>query len=140
MNKYIYDAKTNAFYPLSLKEEYETSDTWPENGIEVDETVFVAFLTAPAGKVRVAGSDGKPAWGDIPPPTPEQAIAIAEHEKQLRLAYANNVTADWRTELALGSISDDDKARLIAWMAYIKELKSVDTSTAPGIKWPDKPE
>ncbi|HBL6741300.1 TPA: tail fiber assembly protein [Citrobacter freundii] len=138
MNRYIYDAKTNAFYPLSLKGEYMAADAWPESGIEVDETVFVAFLTAPAGKVRVAGGDGKPAWGDIPPPTQAQRAEIAEREKQSRLAYANTVTADWRTELALGSISDDDKAQLILWMQYIKALKAVDTS-AEDIIWPELP-
>ncbi|WP_171861994.1 tail fiber assembly protein [Citrobacter freundii] len=140
MNKYIYDAKTNAFYPLSLKDEYEASDTWPENGIEVEESIFVAFLKPPAGKVRAPDNEGNPSWIDIPAPTPEQAIAIAEHEKQLRLTYANSVVADWRTELALGTIGDEDKDRLIKWMAYIKALKAVDTSTAPNIKWPDKPE
>lgn len=140
MNKYIYDAKTNAFYPLSLKDEYEASDTWPENGIEVEESVFVSYLKPPAGKMRIPDKDGNPSWGDIPAPTPEQAIGIAEHEKQLRLTHANSVVADWRTELTLGAISDEDKDRLIKWMAYIKALKAVDTSTAPNIKWPDKPE
>ncbi|EAW1040260.1 hypothetical protein BJK63_21910 [Salmonella enterica] len=49
---------------------------------------------------------------------------------------ANAITADWRTELALGITSDVDKAKLIAWIEYIKAVKAVDTTTAPDIIWP----
>ncbi|MCV5977603.1 tail fiber assembly protein, partial [Escherichia coli] len=45
-----------------------------------------------------------------------------------------------QTELQLGIISDEDKASLIAWMNYIKAVQAVDTSKAPDITWPDKPE
>ncbi|WGE30735.1 tail fiber assembly protein [Edwardsiella tarda] len=40
----------------------------------------------------------------------------------------------------LGIISDGDKAKLTAWMEYIKAVKAVDTSTAPNVAWPLKPE
>ncbi|WP_341535898.1 tail fiber assembly protein [Edwardsiella tarda] len=56
------------------------------------------------------------------------------------LDEANTITADWRTELVLGIISDGDKAKLTAWMEYIKAVKAVDTSTAPNVAWPLKPE
>lgn len=66
-------------------------------------------------------------------------ISAAEQERQALLAQANAMTADWRTELALGSIDDEDKAKLTAWMKYIKAVKAVDTSTAPDIIWPERP-
>ncbi|EEC8210616.1 tail fiber assembly protein, partial [Escherichia coli] len=50
------------------------------------------------------------------------------------------VTADWRVELMLGDISSTDKEKLSAWMDYKKEVKAVDTSTAPEISWPELPE
>ncbi|HDT5869113.1 tail fiber assembly protein [Enterobacter cloacae] len=37
------------------------------------------------------------------------------------------------------SISDSDKASLVAWLAYIKAVEATDTSTAPDINWPEPP-
>jgi hypothetical protein len=39
----------------------------------------------------------------------------------------------------LGDISNEDKAKLSSWMDYKKEVKAVDTSTAPDVSWPVKP-
>ncbi|ATI62776.1 tail fiber assembly protein [Edwardsiella tarda] len=68
------------------------------------------------------------------------AVTEANAKKSALLDEANAVTADWRTELALGIISDSDKAKLIAWMAYIHDVKATDTSTAPNVAFPKKPE
>lgn len=67
------------------------------------------------------------------------AIVYAEHEKASRLAYASQITLDWRTMLLLGEISDEDKAKLSGWMRYIEDVKIVDTSTAPNLEWPALP-
>lgn len=64
----------------------------------------------------------------------------AEQQKSSLLAEAQSTISLWQTELQLGIISDDDKASLIAWMKYIQALNAVDTSTAPDIEWPVKPE
>lgn len=64
----------------------------------------------------------------------------AEQQKSAFLAEAQSTISLWQTELQLGIISDDDKASLIAWMKYIQALNVVDTSTAPDIEWPVKPE
>lgn len=67
-------------------------------------------------------------------------IAAAEQKKASLLAEAQSTISLWQTELQLGIISDDDKDSLIAWMKYIQALNAVDTSTAPDIEWPVKPE
>ncbi|HCZ4695491.1 TPA: tail fiber assembly protein [Salmonella enterica subsp. enterica serovar Saintpaul str. CFSAN004147] len=67
-------------------------------------------------------------------------VATAEQQKQDLLAEAQQQITGWQTELQLGIISDDDRARLIIWMNYIKAMQTVDTSTSPDITWPDKPE
>lgn len=67
-------------------------------------------------------------------------VAAAEQKKASLLAEAQNTISLWQTELQLDIISDDDKARLIAWMKYIQALNAVDTTTAPDIEWPVKPE
>ncbi|EFI6528046.1 tail fiber assembly protein [Escherichia coli] len=64
----------------------------------------------------------------------------AERQKSALLAEAQSTISLWQTELQLGIISDDDKASLIAWMKYIQALNAVDTSIAPDIEWPVKPE
>ncbi|EDT0176870.1 tail fiber assembly protein, partial [Salmonella enterica] len=72
--------------------------------------------------------------------------AKAETTRQKLLDGANSTIADWRTELALGEISDDDKATLTKWMSYIKGLKSLDLTgisdeaTFNKIQWPALPQ
>lgn len=67
-------------------------------------------------------------------------ISQAENQRAQLLAAADDVMADWRVELMLGDISDEDKAKLSVWMDYKKEVKAVDTSTAPNFSWPAQPD
>lgn len=67
-------------------------------------------------------------------------ITVAEQQKQALLSEAQQQITGWQTELQLGIISDDDKASLISWMNYIKAVQAVDTSKAPDISWPERPE
>ncbi|MFP1843068.1 tail fiber assembly protein [Lonsdalea quercina] len=70
----------------------------------------------------------------------EGEIAQAEQRRQTLLAEADTVTSDWRIALMLGDISDSDKTKLSAWMAYKSAVKAVDVSTAPDVSWPAQPE
>ena len=67
-------------------------------------------------------------------------VEAAEQQKAALLAEAQTTISLWQTELQLGIISDKDKASLIEWLAYIKRLQAVGTSTAPDINWPVPPE
>ncbi|HHT4575401.1 TPA: tail fiber assembly protein [Escherichia coli] len=67
-------------------------------------------------------------------------VEAAEQQKTALLSEAQATISLWQTELQLGIISDEDKASLITWMNYIKAVQAVDTSKAPDIIWPDKPE
>ncbi|EBL2006179.1 tail fiber assembly protein [Salmonella enterica] len=67
-------------------------------------------------------------------------VMEAKQKKAVYLAEAQSTISLWQTELQLGIISDDDKTSLISWMKYIQALNAVDTSTAPDIEWPVKPE
>ncbi|MDK2581951.1 MULTISPECIES: tail fiber assembly protein [Citrobacter freundii complex] len=74
--------------------------------------------------------------------TEEQHIAdveAAEQQKSAFLAEAQTAISLWQTELQLGIISDKDKASLILWLTYIKELQAVVPDAAPSIKWPTPP-
>lgn len=67
-----------------------------------------------------------------------EVIHATNHQKFL-LDEANTKTSDWKIELTLGIISDDDKTKLIEWMKYIKTVKNIDVSSAPDIDWPQPP-
>lgn len=88
MNTYLYDASTNAFYPLILQADYESSGTWPEHGVEVDDDTFASFQNPPAGKMRAPDSNGNPSWVDIPPP------ANSELRKNLLASLSNTYQDD----------------------------------------------
>ena len=66
-------------------------------------------------------------------------VSAAAQQKTALLVEAKSTIGVWQSELQLGIISDDDKASLIAWLAYIKSLQGVDTSTVPDINWPAPP-
>lgn len=67
-------------------------------------------------------------------------VATAEQKKAALLIDAQEAISIWQTELQLEIISDDDKASLINWLSYIKEIQAMDTSSAPDINWPESPE
>ncbi|HGG8867415.1 TPA: tail fiber assembly protein [Enterobacter asburiae] len=141
MGNYFYSAKKNAFYPVSLEDAYRDANSWPEDGVEVDDSVYLEYsATPPEGKVRVA-KDGMPSWADIPPPTHEELVASADAEKQKRIDQANDYmnSKQWPGKAAMGRLKDSEKEQYNAWLDYLDELEAVDTSTAPDIKWPDKP-
>lgn len=71
--------------------------------------------------------------------TTAELVEAAEDHRASLLADARVKINEWQSELTLGIISDDEKALLIEWLAYIKALKAVDTSAAPKITWPNTP-
>lgn len=73
------------------------------------------------------------------PQFPPDYVAEAEAQRAQLLVEANTVTADWRTELALGMLEEQDEQKLKGWMLYIKTLKALDLNTAPDILWPLHP-
>lgn len=69
------------------------------------------------------------------------AVNRAENERQQLLKHADAVMLDWRTELMLGEISDNNRAKLSAWLAYKNEVKAVDVTSDPEhVNWPQPPE
>lgn len=138
---YVYSAKTNAFYPTALKEDYELAGTWPEDGVEVDEETYMTFTPAPEGKMRVPGDDGYPTLVDIPPPTKSELIAAAAAKKAALLATIAPAIAVWQTKLLMGrKLTTGETAALNAWLDYSDALEAIDPNNAPDITWPIKPE
>ena len=99
----------------------------------------------PEGTATLAPSTPYDTWNGSEWVTDTEAqqaadVEAAEQQKVALLLEAQATISLWQTELQLGIISDEDKASLITWMKYIKAVQAVDTSKAPDITWPDKPE
>lgn len=116
------------------------TNNWPEDLKEVSRECFNEFVAGRTGYIRKAGEDGYPVWEETPPLTDEDIINIANYEKDVRIQQARNIIQEWQSELILETISDDNKESLKEWLAYINDLKNIDTSNAPDVNWPEKPE
>ena len=129
MQKYIFSADKNAFFPVELKIAYQESGEWPDDGIEIDDTVAAEFMKeAPEGKYRGV-IDGMPAWIDIPPPTHEEQIAAAELEKQQLINQVNEYinSKQWPGKAAIGRLKGEELAQYNLWLDYLDALELVDT-------------
>ena len=76
---------------------------------------------------------------EVPAPSQEELVSEAEKKKSQILQSINETTQTWQTQLALGIITDADKAALTLWMKYAQDVQAVDTSKAPDIDWPISP-
>lgn len=106
-------------------------------------------ITAPGdyavGVTTIAPSTPYDRWNGSEWGTDEDAqksgqVEEAEQKKSALTNKAQSAISLWQTELQLGIISDDDKTSLITWMKYIQSLNAIDTSAAPDIEWPERPE
>lgn len=137
---YLFSPSTLGFYPIEMKEEYLTNGSLPSDVIEVFDSVRNEYNFAPPEGKQLSSSQNMPVWIDIPPATREELIAAAEQERQKLLAHADAVMLDWRTELMLGEISDANRGKLSAWLAYKNEVKTWDIKTDPeNVNWPVPP-
>ncbi|EFJ8421023.1 tail fiber assembly protein [Escherichia coli] len=70
----------------------------------------------------------------------------AEEHRRWLYSRAADITSDWKAELILEIIRDDDKEQLKAWLLYARALKSLDFSQVTdessynAIEWPVPPQ
>lgn len=134
---YIFSATDNAFYPLSMRQQYADAGTWPENGIQVSDDIFNEFTgPAPAGKIRGVVNE-MPAWVDLPPPTPRQLIDLAEQQKETLRAAADKEIVWRQYAVDKGKATEEEAAALIEWQDYRLDLMRVNPEKP---EWPVKPE
>lgn len=108
-------------------------------GVEISDSDYSAlFVEQQAGKIIANNGSGYPVATDEPEPTRADLVNAAESRKQQLLDSALRTTSIWQSELLLGTISDTDRSLLTSWIAYIKELQSIDISSLP-ITWPENP-
>ncbi|EBH6353374.1 tail fiber assembly protein [Salmonella enterica] len=79
-------------------------------------------------------------WGTDSKAQHAADVAEAEQQKTALLAEATAIIAPLADAQAGGYIDDADVPLLAEWQRYRYKLTKVDTSTAPGITFPPKPE
>lgn len=144
MSDIYYSATNNGFYHDAFRELYEASSNgWPDDAVAVPASEYEKLLKGQSvGRIITADSEGQPILVDPVIDWKDRA----EQQRQSLLLAANAAIADWRTELQLDVISENDRASLIKWMEYIKSLKSLDFSALSNesdytlFKWPVSPE
>ncbi|MCC9298516.1 tail fiber assembly protein [Escherichia coli] len=139
----VYSASNNSFFAKNDVAKYEQAGWELADIVEVTYDTYLEFIEDRTlqGKVRIAGDDGHPAWGEIPPPTHEEQIAAAELEKQQLINQVNGYinSKQWPGKAAIGRLKGEELAQYNLWLDYLDALELVDTSGAPDIEWPTPP-
>ncbi|BCL49792.1 MULTISPECIES: tail fiber assembly protein [Citrobacter] len=128
------------FYSRSANGFFDSLSVIPDDSLEISDEKYAEMIEGiEAGKVLSSDDKGYPVLSDFTL-TKEQQIEEATIVKNGKIEDAMSKISVWQMELQLGIISDNDKASLINWLSYIKELQAVDASAAPDIIWPAPPE
>ena len=129
----------------------ETKQTWSltedHRGVTVYDTtsgastVIDALGALPENVVTIAPSGQYDKWNGEACVKDEDAekialLAEATAQQSQLISQARLVIGEWQTSLTLGTLSDDNKAKLQTWLDYIEALKNIDLNNP---EWPEKP-
>lgn len=138
--EFYYSPSKNEFYQESWLDLYESVGTLPDDLTGISQEVYLSFLSsAPEGKTR-GNVNGMPGWVDYPEPTAAQAKEAADVKKSNLTSYASSIISPLQDAVDIGMATEEEAASLLVWKKYRVLLMRVDTSKAPDIEWPDKPD
>lgn len=138
MDKVYFSASMPGFILADWKDDGTyTKDTWPPDAVLLTDDEVSQFWkqTAPEGKI-LGSTEGRPAWVNLPPPTHEEMVIVAEQQRQTLRMQADAEIA-WRQDAVdAGIATTEETAALAEWKKYRVLLMRVDTA-AP--VWPPVP-
>ena len=137
---WLWSAKNNAFFHSSKIEDYKRNSFDLRDLIEVGDDVFDEYSESRSGVVRGVGGDGNPCWVDAPPMSHVDLVAQYESAKSVLQCEAEDVIKPLERANKLGIATDGELESLTEWERYSVLLMRVDTSLAPNIEWPQKPQ
>lgn len=125
-----YSATLNAFFPAELKTAYDSGIGWPPDAVEVDAEIFEEFalLTPPAGKRRIGGPDGLPAWADDISSEGKADPSHARAWRDSEIARVAWLRDRHRDESDLGVTQSLTDAQYRTLLEYIQELREWPSS------------
>lgn len=138
-----YSASQNCFLCESLRDRYEASaEGWPEDAKVISERWYnYLLLRQSEGRTIVPDAYGMPVLAAVV----VNWLEKVEYLRQQLLTEAYAAAADWRTELEIEILSDEDKEKLKLTMRYVSQLKALeigdisDQSDYDAIRWPQPP-
>lgn len=138
--KYLFSAKTLAFYPESEKDSYIQSGTLPDDVVAVSSDLRDEFnFTPPLGKM-LGAIGNSPVWVDIPPPSHEQLVSQADQQRN-QLRKAADAEIAWLSDAVDAAIATENEINLLAeWKKYRVLLMRVHLDDVPAIEWPQVPD
>lgn len=119
--KIFFSPSTLAFYPEAVKDDYESSNSWPDDVVEVDQETFIEFGLTPPPADKVRGSKGmNPTWVDIEtlPSSLDQLIQIEKSWRNRELV---------KSDIEINKLQDADKNSISSigiWRTYRKQLRA----------------
>ena len=135
--RYFYSASTGGFYPVSLKNDYETAGSWPVDAVSVtDEDMMALQAGQSAGKQITSNAEGYPVLTDPKPLTPEQLQQQARVQQSALMNAATDAIAPLQDAVDLDEATEEELILLKDWKKYRVTLNRLDLSTAPDIDWP----
>lgn len=142
--RYKFSPSLNLFFYEDGLQQFTEAGWVLSDLVDVTEAQFIEFQAdrSSEGKVRSVNTDGTPCWADLPAPSHEELVALAEIQRQSLVDAANAIIGEnqWPSRLQLGRITDEDKAKFIRMLDYLDALSAIETSQAPDINWPELPE
>ncbi|ECR7610297.1 tail fiber assembly protein [Salmonella enterica] len=142
MTTYVYSAKSNAFYFYDFQSDYEKAGTWPDDAVDVDDSIYVEFAAnqPPEGKTRAAGTDGLPVWVDIPAPTSKQILESNIRVRNRLMRMCTDAAFPLQSALTRGVATSEQQNQLIEIEDFsIKLMNEVDWTASP-LQLPPAPE
>ncbi|WGM02971.1 tail fiber assembly protein [Arsenophonus nasoniae] len=139
---YYFGQRKLAWFAASMKKDYIEAGSWDDKAKAVPYSVYREFALseAPLGKMLGSTDDGYPTWIDIPPRPKKELIADAEGEKRRLMQGATDVIIPLQDAVDLEMATEDEITQLRNWKLYRLNVYRTDTSNAPDIDWPKKPE
>lgn len=135
--RYFYSPGERGFFPYSLKEIYENSQTgWPPDATEISEELYSSLLAGQeAGQEIITGDNGLPELSKSGP----DFIREAELKKSRLMQIATDAIAPLQDAVDLGIATEAEEALLLAWKKYRVLLNRINPEDAPDINWPEVP-
>lgn len=138
-----FSAKNISFIPVEWRDDgtYTESD-WPSDAVllSTEESGEYWKVSPPEGKMLGASKEGRPCWVDVPPPSHSELVSQADSYKSALQREAEYVIKPLDRARQLGIATDEEISSLTEWERYSVFLMRVDTSLAPNIEWPKKPQ
>lgn len=135
---YYFSAKENAFYPISMENNYINAGTFPDDVVLVENAVFETFSQLPPDGKERGVVHGMPEWIDLTI-NQNEVLQRMERQKKELINEASEMINPMLDAKNGGYIENDDIARLDKWQRYRYELTKIDTSLL-NIEWPEKPQ